>query len=171
MEPIIPYSKLSSNPESFPQIIAPFLRIHTDSEIYQRLATLRKLPIESDKEKQNEPTTDQQPESRQMDSADDLSQNSRPVEPVGKPISKAEFNDFGLLVASFTISQLRDAFEIGFALLVPFLIIDLLVMNLLMVLGATAVNVELISIPLKILLFFSVDGWTMISEKLLKEFM
>lgn len=172
MEPLIPFRKLSDNSDSFPQIISPFLRTHVDSEIYQRLAVLRKSPIDSDVEESNETAIAPQVESPQVDSADSSQQEPVSADAPQRIVSQAgPPADFGLLVASFTISQLRDAFEIGFTLLLPFLIIDLLVMNLLMVLGATAVNVELISIPLKILLFFSVDGWTMISEKLLKEFM
>lgn len=171
MEPLIPLRRLSSNLDSFPGIISPFLRTHTDPDIYQRLALLRKSPTDSTAERASDTTAGQQEESSQIP-ASEVSRQESPVADSGeKMVTRASPDDFGLLVASFTISQLRDAFEIGFALLVPFLVIDLLVMNLLMVLGATAVNVELISVPLKILLFFSVDGWTMLSEKLLKEFM
>ena len=171
MEPLVPLRKLSNNLESFPLIISPFLRTHTDPEVYQRLSLLRKASVYSGEDQPEKPGMPHEGESDQGGITDDSNQESSAVDLVRERISKASTDDFGLLVASFTISQLRDAFEIGFALLVPFLIIDLLVMNFLMVLGAGSVSVEMISIPLKILLFFSVDGWTMISEKLLKEFM
>lgn len=72
-----------------------------------------------------------------------------------------------VLVAGFIVSELKEAFRIGLMLLVPFVIIDLLVMNVLMLLGVTQISVALIALPLKLLLFIAVDGWLLISEKLL----
>lgn len=77
-------------------------------------------------------------------------------------------DDFGLLIASFLVSELKEAFSMGFVLLIPFLVVDLVVMNLLMVLGVREFNPEVISVPLKILLFFAVDGWTLLAGKLLR---
>jgi type III secretion protein R len=171
MEPLVPLKALSNNLESFPVTISPFLRTHIDSEIYQRLSLLRKSPVRLSEDEVEGALTPQNGESVQAGSTEGLPKEVSVLEPVQKTSSKTSPDDFGLLIASFAISQLRDAFEIGFVLLVPFLVVDLLVMNALMVLGARSMSVELISIPLKILLFFSVDGWTMISEKLLKEFM
>jgi type III secretory pathway component EscR len=171
MEPFVPLKALSNNLKSFPETISPFLRIHIDSEIYQRLSVLRKSALKPEDNRVEEGPTPSNAESDVAGFANDPPKDSLPLESRGKKKSEARVDDFGLLVASFTISQLRDAFEIGFLVLVPFLVIDLLVMNALMVLGARSVSVELFSIPLKILLFFSVDGWTMITEKLLKEFM
>jgi flagellar biosynthesis protein FliP len=73
---------------------------------------------------------------------------------------------FPLLLISFLVSELKAAFQIGFMLLVPFLVLDLAITNVLMLLGVTQVPVEAIALPLKILLFFSVNGWQLLAEKL-----
>lgn len=73
----------------------------------------------------------------------------------------------GPLLSAFLIGELRAAFQLGFVLLVPFLVIDLAVANILMALGVTQLPAASVALPLKILLFFSVDGWTMIAEKLI----
>ena len=80
---------------------------------------------------------------------------------------ESKTRDFNLLVSSFLISQLKEAFQIGFMLLVPFLIVDLLVANVLAVLGVHSISQAVIALPFKILLFFLADGWTLISQKLL----
>ena len=71
-----------------------------------------------------------------------------------------------VLVPAFMISELRDAFQIGFLVMVPFLILDLLVANILLALGTNQIPLQLVSLPLKILLFFAVDGWRLITEKI-----
>ena len=90
------------------------------------------------------------------------------VSPDSASNKTSDRGDFGLLLASFLVSQLKEAFSIGFMLLVPFLVLDVVVMNLLMVLGARQLNPDVIAIPLKILLFFSVDGWTLLAQRLLR---
>lgn len=65
-----------------------------------------------------------------------------------------------ILVPSHVVSELTRAFEIGFMLFLPFLIIDLVVSNILLAMGAMMVPPMLISLPIKILLFVAVDGWT-----------
>lgn len=92
------------------------------------------------------------------------------VDAVGEqaPQDSDTSDDFGLLIASFLVSELQEAFSLGFMLLIPFLVVDLVVMNLLMVLGVREFNPEVISVPLKILLFFAVDGWTLLAGKLLR---
>lgn len=77
---------------------------------------------------------------------------------------------FNLLVSAFLVTELKAAFQLGFLLLLPFLLIDLLVTNLIMLLGVTQISSALVSLPLKILLFFAVDGWTLVAEKLLKTY-
>lgn len=74
---------------------------------------------------------------------------------------------FSTLVPAFLLSELKEAFQVGFIILIPFLIIDLVTVNALMALGITQMSHTIVSLPLKILLFFSIDGWTLISEKLL----
>lgn len=74
---------------------------------------------------------------------------------------------FPALTAAFMVSELKEAFKLGFLFIVPFLVIDLLVVNILMALGMMQMPHSVVSLPLKILLFFAVDGWTLVSEKLL----
>lgn len=68
--------------------------------------------------------------------------------------------DLVVLLPAFVASELTRAFEIGFLLYLPFLVIDLVVANILMTLGMIMVSPILISVPLKLLLFVAVDGWS-----------
>ncbi len=78
---------------------------------------------------------------------------------------------FSVLTAAFIFTELRDAFKIGFLILVPFLVIDLIVLNILLLLGANNISSALVALPLKILLFFAIDGWGLLSEKLINGYM
>ncbi|HEU0276376.1 MAG TPA: flagellar type III secretion system pore protein FliP [Rhodanobacteraceae bacterium] len=69
---------------------------------------------------------------------------------------------FDVVVPAFVTSELKTAFEMGFLLLVPFLIIDLVVASVLMSLGMMMVAPSLISLPFKVLLFVMVNGWTLL---------
>jgi len=75
-----------------------------------------------------------------------------------------------VLVPSFMISELRTAFQIGFLLFIPFIIIDLTVANILLSLGMFMLSPVMVSLPFKILLFVLVDGWNLISRGLLMSF-
>jgi flagellar biosynthetic protein FliP len=68
---------------------------------------------------------------------------------------------FPVLVASFVTSELKTAFEIGFLIFIPFVIIDLVVASVLMSMGMMMMSPMLISAPFKILLFVLVDGWVL----------
>jgi flagellar biosynthetic protein FliP len=70
--------------------------------------------------------------------------------------------DLRTLVPSFVLSELRDAFIIGFVIFVPFLVIDIIVSAVLMSLGMVMLPPSLISLPFKLLLFVLVDGWALI---------
>lgn len=78
------------------------------------------------------------------------------------PKDKAALSDrdFVILLPAFVTSELTSAFEIGFLLYLPFVIIDLLVSNVLLALGMMMVSPMTISLPLKLLLFVSIDGWS-----------
>jgi type III secretion protein R len=69
-------------------------------------------------------------------------------------------DDIMILLPAFVSSELTRAFEIGFLLYLPFLVIDLVVANILMAMGMIMVAPTLISIPLKLFLFVTVDGWS-----------
>lgn len=65
-----------------------------------------------------------------------------------------------ILIPSFTVSELTTAFEIGFLVYLPFLVIDLIISNVLLAMGMMMVSPMTISLPFKILLFVLLDGWT-----------
>ncbi|MES2771248.1 MAG: type III secretion system export apparatus subunit SctR [Pseudomonadota bacterium] len=69
-------------------------------------------------------------------------------------------SDFLILMPAFVISELNAAFQIGFLLYLPFVVIDLVVSNILLALGMMMVSPTTISLPLKLFLFVMVDGWT-----------
>jgi type III secretion protein R len=74
--------------------------------------------------------------------------------------------DWAIIVPAFVISELKEAFQIGFILFVPFLVVDMVVANILMALGMQMLSPTTISLPFKILLFVLVDGWYLISRGL-----
>ncbi|MBS2032222.1 MAG: type III secretion system export apparatus subunit SctR [Deltaproteobacteria bacterium] len=74
--------------------------------------------------------------------------------------------DFLIIVPSFVISELKQAFQIGFILFVPFIVIDMVVANILLALGMHMLSPTTISMPFKLLLFVLVDGWYLIAKGL-----
>jgi flagellar biosynthetic protein FliP len=75
-----------------------------------------------------------------------------------------------VVIPGFIISELRTAFQMGFLLFVPFILIDLVVATVLMSLGMMMMPPMTISLPLKILLFVLVDGWDLIVRSLVQSF-
>lgn len=74
------------------------------------------------------------------------------------------------LVPAFAISELKTAFQMGFMIFVPFLVIDMAVASVLMSMGMMMLPPVMISLPFKILLFVLVDGWFLITKSLLEGF-
>lgn len=74
--------------------------------------------------------------------------------------------DFLVLTPAFVVSELKEAFQIGFLLFVPFLVIDMVVANILLALGMQMLSPTTISMPFKLLLFVMVDGWYLIAKGL-----
>jgi len=74
------------------------------------------------------------------------------------------------LIPSFMLSELRAAFQIGFVIFLPFLLIDLIVSSILMAMGMLMVPPMMISLPLKILMFVLIDGWNLVVGSLLGSF-
>lgn len=72
------------------------------------------------------------------------------------------------LIPAFVTSELHAAFQMGFLVLVPFLLIDLLVASVLMSLGMAMVSPVLVSLPIKVLVFVLADGWTLLIGSLLR---
>lgn len=77
---------------------------------------------------------------------------------------------YQMLIPAFMISELRRAFEIGFLIFVPFLIIDMLVASVLMAMGMMMLPPVLISLPFKLIFFVLVDGWYMLAGSLVRSF-
>ena len=87
-----------------------------------------------------------------------------------KMIDNLEEVDFFVLVPAFMTSELKTAFQIGFMLFIPFLIIDMVVASVLMSMGMMMLSPLIISLPFKIMLFVLVDGWVMIMGTLAGSF-
>lgn len=92
--------------------------------------------------------------------------DSQPKEPA-QPAAVRRAGDFPVLVASFLVSELQEAFQLGVMFLIPFVVIDLLTMNILTALGVVNLSAAVVAFPLKLLLFFAVDGWALVAGKLI----
>jgi flagellar biosynthetic protein FliP len=75
-----------------------------------------------------------------------------------------------VLVPAFAISELKTAFQLGFVIFIPFLIIDMVVASVLMSMGMMMLPPILISLPFKILLFVLADGWHLVVRSLVMGF-
>ena len=75
-------------------------------------------------------------------------------------------NDFLIIIPAFVVSELKEAFQIGFLLFVPFIVIDMVVANILLALGMHMLSPTTISMPFKLLLFVMIDGWYLIAKGL-----
>ena len=75
-----------------------------------------------------------------------------------------------VLIPAFCLSELKTAFQIGFLLFIPFVIIDLVVASVLMSMGMMMLSPTLISLPFKLMLFVLVDGWALVMGSLAASF-
>ena len=85
------------------------------------------------------------------------------------PQTRAQIPTY-VLIPAFIMSELKTAFEIGFLVFLPFLLIDLIVSSTLMSMGMIMLPPSFISLPFKILLFVLVDGWALITQSLVASF-
>lgn len=69
-------------------------------------------------------------------------------------------DDFIVVIPAFTVSELTSAFQIGFLIFLPFLVIDMIVANILLALGMMMLSPTMVSLPFKLLLFVFISGWT-----------
>jgi flagellar biosynthesis protein FliP len=92
----------------------------------------------------------------------DLSQQAIP--------EKAEDTSLRVLIPAFMISELKRAFEIGFLLFLPFLIIDLVVASVLMSMGMMMLPPVVVSLPFKLIFFVLVDGWSLVAGSLIQSY-
>jgi type III secretion protein R len=109
---------------------------------------------------------------------DFLLKHSRPVERAFflktaqkalKPDQAAQLTerDFLVVVPAFTVSELSVAFEIGFLIFLPFIVIDLVISNILMAMGMMMLSPTTVSMPFKLLLFVLIDGWVKLTHGLI----
>jgi type III secretion protein R len=75
-------------------------------------------------------------------------------------------DDLVILVPAFVVTELLEAFALGFALYLPFLVIDLVVSNVLLALGMQMMTPSQVSLPFKLLLFVAIDGWGLLAQAL-----
>lgn len=87
-----------------------------------------------------------------------------------KNVIDTENISFATLVPAFVTSELKTAFQIGFLLFIPFLIIDLVVASVLMAMGMMMLSPVIISLPFKIMLFVLIDGWVLLIGNLAASF-
>ena len=92
----------------------------------------------------------------------DLTEAEIPPEPEAIPLQ--------LLIPAFMISELRRAFEIGFLLFLPFVVIDMVVASVLMSMGMMMLPPVVISLPFKLIFFVLVDGWYLVAGSLVRSF-
>lgn len=92
----------------------------------------------------------------------DLTESELAEDPAAIPLQ--------ILVPAFMISEMRRAFEIGFLLFVPFVIIDMVVASVLMSMGMMMLPPVVISLPFKLIFFVLVDGWHMVAGSLVRSF-
>lgn len=74
--------------------------------------------------------------------------------------------DLTVIVPAFVVTELLEAFALGFAIYLPFLVIDLVVANVLLALGMQMLNPSQVSLPFKLLLFVAIDGWGLLAQTL-----
>lgn len=79
--------------------------------------------------------------------------------------------DFIVIIPAFVISELSEAFQIGFIIFLPFLVIDMVVSNVLLSMGMFQLSPVTVSLPFKLLLFVLIDGWSLIVQGLVKGYM
>ena len=85
-------------------------------------------------------------------------------------VESAEDVSFFILMPAFITSELKTAFQIGFLLFIPFLIIDLVVASVLMSMGMMMLSPLIISLPFKLMLFVMIDGWSLVMGTLASSF-
>ncbi|MDP3539398.1 MAG: flagellar type III secretion system pore protein FliP [Azonexus sp.] len=85
-------------------------------------------------------------------------------------IEKPEDTPLRILIPAFVISELKTAFQIGFILFIPFLVIDMVVASMLMSMGMMMMSPVMIALPFKLMLFVLVDGWHLVIGSLVQSF-
>ncbi|MDQ3263338.1 MAG: type III secretion system export apparatus subunit SctR [Myxococcota bacterium] len=92
----------------------------------------------------------------------DLARELRPLEQADQVTEL----DLAVILPAFVITELKEAFQIGFLVFLPFLVVDMVIANILLALGMQSLSPSQVSLPFKILLFVAVDGWALLSRGL-----
>ena len=87
-----------------------------------------------------------------------------------EPVEKAEDLPMRVIIPAFVTSELKTAFQIGFIIFIPFIVIDMVVASILMSMGMMMMSPVIVSLPFKIMLFVLVDGWTLLIGSLVQSF-
>jgi type III secretion protein R len=90
---------------------------------------------------------------------------ARAARPVGER-EHVKADDLSVIVPAFVASELLAAFALGFAIYLPFLVLDMVVANVLLALGMQMLNPSQVSLPFKLLLFVAIDGWGLLAQTL-----
>ncbi|MEY4210052.1 MAG: flagellar biosynthetic protein FliP [Pseudomonadota bacterium] len=149
-----------------------FMTFFIMSPVLDRIYTDAYLPLSENKismfeafDKGSEPLkTFMLAQTRQTDLALFLKLSNTP------PLDKKEDVPLRVLVPAFATSELKTAFQIGFTVFIPFLIIDMVVASVLMAMGMMMVSPSIVSLPFKIMLFVLVDGWHLLLGSLGQSF-
>ena len=92
------------------------------------------------------------------------------LEYAGETADKPENAPMKVVIPAFIVSELKTAFQIGFMIYLPFLVIDLVVASILMAMGMMMLSPVMVALPFKLMLFVMADGWTMIVGTLISSF-
>jgi len=101
---------------------------------------------------------------------DDTAQRLSSVTPPDESVAAGEVLDLRVLIPAFMVSELRRAFEIGFLIVLPFLVIDLVVGTLVMSMGMMMMPPVVLALPFKILFFILIDGWNLLIGGLVRSY-
>jgi type III secretion protein R len=93
----------------------------------------------------------------------DMARELRPAEQA----SLVSESDLTVVIPAFVVTELKEAFTIGFLIFLPFLVLDMLIANVLLALGMQTLSPSQVSLPFKILLFVAVDGWALLARGLI----
>jgi len=145
-EPLRKFLSLHSHPKDrllFMELAAKLDRQSREALVPQPAAPATPAPPPAQAQPQDPQQPPQQPEQQ----------------PEPAPALLIDKDDFRVLIPSFVTSELKNAFQIGFLIFVPFLVIDMVVANILLSMGMSMLSPSVISLPFKLLLFVLVDGW------------
>jgi flagellar biosynthesis protein FliP len=149
-------------------IVEPMLRENIDETYLQKFTEIQRLNsvrIQEEQQKNNPAVNNEEGLSKQIHS-DPKKSEAELKETRKDQVDAPQKASFPTLLLAYFVTQLSLAFKIGLMLMIPFIVIDVLIVNVLLSLDITQIQQELISLPLKLILFVALDGWALITQKL-----